>query len=81
MKIFVLHLDEDTQVCSTMKKAIEAAKETIMSWSADNVKIDKIEIDSDGEGARIDYSYYLESVYHMESTWIYAYEIDGGPIC
>lgn len=81
MKVYVLYLDEDTQVCSTMEKAIDAAKETIMSWSVDNIEIAKVDIDPDGEGARIDFSYYLKLTYYVENAWIYAYEVDGGPIC
>lgn len=81
MKVFVLHLDEDTQVCSTMKKAIEAAKQAIL-YCYENCHIDSINVDKGMDFAEIRYIYkFADDDIYYEQAWIYAYEVDGGPIC
>lgn len=77
MKVYVLHFDEDTQVCSTMKKAIDAAKKAV-TFGFENGRVDFISVHNDYAEIRYMYRFSDDDIYY-ERAWIYPYEIDGGP--
>lgn len=79
MKVWVIHAEEGTQVCSTREKAKQALELVIKKWCSEaNISLAS---ESDNEVVfNVTYPPKWDEEF-TERFWIYAYEVDGGPIC
>ena len=76
MKVWFIHADEDEQVCSTKERAKEAFLSLIKKW---NDQAEAVLVEEDE--TEVVYDVKFPSEEDPERFWIYAYEVDGGPIC